>query len=199
MLPVRLWLVCVSVKGNHGLFSHVRSLPARSFWRHAPPQDRTHHASDGHRTGSQPALFRCGSGGEESKTYMWTDWHKRKQTVNALWWFCRRGGVWEFDEPESVRYEESAASHPQWQRVWGWEKQWVFTSYFFFSYHQIMLVFFTFSLLKDFWCCKGVIWVCISALRWFKSARIVCITSRPYYINQTSEILDVTWLVELVN
>lgn len=24
--------LCFCVKGNHGLFSHVRSLPARTFW-----------------------------------------------------------------------------------------------------------------------------------------------------------------------
>lgn len=48
---------CAGLAGNHGLLGYVCALPARPIRRHAPTENRTHHASDGHRVGSQSAMF----------------------------------------------------------------------------------------------------------------------------------------------
>lgn len=88
------------------------------------------------------------SGKEAEDVHIWRKPYTlsllQSKTEYMLWYVCRRGGFWELDEPESFRYEEPAASHPQWQRVWGGEKQWVcgvfdasclvFTQVYFFGW-----------------------------------------------------------------
>lgn len=66
---------------------------------------------------------------EHTYTQLWTYTLTTLQSKNEKH-LCRRGGIWEFDEPESFWHEEPAASHPQWQRVWGGEEQWVVFLFF---------------------------------------------------------------------
>lgn len=121
-------LTCVSLlvghSGDHGVSRHVHALPAVAVWGHAAAQDRPHHAGDGHWAGSQPALLWWGSRGRLGVLKQ-PPRCVRSNTDWPLWCVCRWGGFREPDEPESLRHEEPAASHPQRQRVWGGEKQWV--------------------------------------------------------------------------